>query len=224
MCYAQRVRWERQVKLSPAYRPKEFLSTNSKTGTSLNLPVINCRPSARCAQACYACTGPISWHNSITKSLAVDAELKAGRVERLIEEARRLTNVRISGSGDLTLEQVPAIIRAARSCPGTLFWGFTRKPEVARALHRKARNLTIILSFDASSKDRSFRGYRGPLAFGPRRPEDAVPSDRRIVVVFPEHIQGHTTKGVPRHRLDCPTSRGAEHDNACEKCQRCWRP
>lgn len=225
MCYATRVKWERQnLAESRLTEPQEMLSGNSKTGVSLNLPVLNCRPSAKCAKSCYACTGPISFGNSIRKALVVDQKLKRGDIDRLAEECARRDNVRLCGSGDLTPEQVPHIIKLAQRCPGTVFWGFTRKVQIAKAINGRAKNLSVILSFDGSSRDQKFKGYRGRLAFGPRLPGDEVPKDRRLLVVFPEHIHGQTTKGVERHKLDCPTSRGAEHDNACEKCRRCWRP
>lgn len=223
MCYATRVKWERQ-NLAEGHltEPKEMLSGNSKTGVSLNLPVINCRPSAKCSKNCYACSGPISFRNALRKALVVDKKLKDGDIGKLIVECSRLRDVRLCGSGDLAKEQVPHIMRLVQSCPGTHFWGFTRKLEIAKLLHGKAKNLSIILSFDSSSKDQEFKGYKGRLAFGPRVGDEPVPKDKRIAVVFPLHINGKFKKEVPVHKLDCPTARGMAHDNACEKCRRCW--
>jgi hypothetical protein len=83
--------------------------------------------------ACYACEGPIAWRNSIRKALAVDAALRAGEIEGLVWESRMLQGVRLCGSGDMTLDHVPAVIRLAGACPDTTFWGFTRRREVGRA-------------------------------------------------------------------------------------------
>ena len=84
----------------------------------LNLPVRNCKPTRRCAAACYACEGPIAWKNSIRKALAVDAALRKGEIEGLVWECRMLQGVRLCGSGDLTLDHVPAVIGLAEASPG----------------------------------------------------------------------------------------------------------
>lgn len=208
----------------PLTRVIPILSDNHKTGTSINLPVINCKPTRRCAAACYACVGPISWMNSIRKALIVDEALRKGEIEGLIWECRHLGDVRLNGSGDMGMVHVPSILALARACPVTVFWGFTRILDVARAINRQHDNLSLIISFDATSPDQRLPGYDGPLAFGPRRPRDKVPDDRRIIVVFPEHRVGHTMPGVPLHPKDCPATRGAERRNACGRCRRCWRP
>ena len=208
MSYGRRAKAERCIARKPPPRLNAILSTNKKTGTSLNLPVKNCRPTKRCAAACYACQGPISWKNSIKKALAVDEILRSGEIEGLIWECRRLQDVRLNGSGDMTLDHVPGLLRLTEACPDTVFWGFTRKREIAEALNGKQQNLSLILSFDATSPDTDIAGYDGPLAFGPNRSEDQVPHDPRIIVVFPEHHSGRTMKGVPAHLKDCPATRG----------------
>jgi hypothetical protein len=209
---------------SPLARAVPILSENHKTGTSINLPVMNCRPTRRCAAACYACVGPIAWANSIRKALAVDAALRKGEIEGLIWECRRLQDVRLNGSGDMTLHHATAVLRLATACPGTIFWGFTRSRRVAETINRQQENLSLVISFDATSRVGELDGYDGPLAFGPRRPRDPVPEDDRIIVVFPEHHVGHTIHGVPPHPRDCPATRGAERRDACQRCRRCWRP
>ena len=224
MSYRRRLSAERRLLRSPPAKPLIVLSSNHKTGTSINLPVINCKPTRRCAAACYACVGPISWGNSIRKALAVDAVLRSGELEGLIWECRRLRDVRLNGSGDMTLEHVPALLELAQACPGTVLWGFTRRRQVAEAVNDVRRNLSLIVSFDTTSPAGELDGYDGPLAFGPRRPRDRVPDDRRIVTVFPEHRIGHTMRGVPFHPKDCPATRGAQRLMACARCWRCWRP
>jgi len=224
MSYRRRLRAERRLLKLPLLMPVAMLSSNHKTGTSINLPVANCKPTRRCSAACYACVGPICWDNSIRKALAVDKALRTGELEGLIWECRRLQDVRLNGSGDMTLAHVPAILKLARACPKTTLWGFTRSREVAEGLNSKLENLSVIVTFDATSRDKQLVGYDGPLAFGPRRPRDKVPDDNRIIVVFPEHHIGHTIPGVPLHPKDCPATRGMKRKNACQRCQRCWRP
>ncbi len=224
MYFRRRLRAERRLSRLPPPRVAPLLSENLKTGTSINLPVLNCFPTTRCAAACYACVGPISWRNSLRKALALDDALKRNEVEGLIWECRRFIDVRLNGSGDLLPVHVPAVLRLAGSCPETVFWGFTRNREVSQEVNGRLPNLSLILTFDATSKDRDLSGYEGPLAFGPRRPGDEVPEDPRLVVVFPEHHVGHTLPGIPLHSLDCPATRGAKRRNACQRCRRCWRP
>jgi hypothetical protein len=224
MSYARRLLAERRLAKLPLARAVPVLSTNHKTGISVNLPIMNCRPTPRCKAACYACEGPISWENSVRKALAVDAALRKGEIEGLIWECRRLQDVRLNGSGDLTPGHVPAVLRLAEACPETTFWGFSRCRLVAEAANSKLNNLSLILTFDATSPDREMADCECPLAFGPRRPRDNVRDDRRIIVVFPEHHAGHTIPNVPLHPKDCPATRGFERRNACLRCQRCWRP
>jgi len=224
MSYTRRLRAERRLLKLPMLMPVAMLSDNHKTNTSINLPVMNCHPTKRCAPACYACEGPISWDNSVRKTLVVDAALRKGEIEGLVWECRRLQDVRLNGSGDMTMAHVPGILKLAAACPKTLFWGFTRSREVAEAVNSQRDNLSLIVSFDATSPAGQLDGYKGPLAFGPRKPRDKVPEDSRIIVVFPEHHHGRTVPNVPLHPKDCPATRGMERKNACERCQHCWRP
>lgn len=129
----------------------------------------------------------------------------------------------MSGSGDLCGEHVPAILKLAESCPQTVFWGFTRSREIAEQINHRHDNLSLILSIDATSAEQELSGFAGPLAFGPRGPQDAVPYDPRIIVVFPVHRAGRTDPDVPVHPRDCPATRGPRH-HACLRCQRCYRP
>jgi len=137
----------------------------------------------------------------------------------LIQECRLFTAVRLCGSGDLNPEHVPAILRLAKSCPQTMFWGMTRKPEIAGALNNRLPNLRVLLTVDSSSPD-SVWNYQGALCFGPRRPGDEVPEDPRIITVFPRHFGGRVVKGVQRHRKDCLS---VWHElPGCHACKRCW--
>ena len=223
MTYDERLLSESKLATLPLPPPTKLLSDNHKTGASLNLPLTNCHPTERCAEACYARIGPIAWPNSVRKALAVDATLRKSEIDGLAWECRRLQDVRLNGSGDMIPEHISAVLGLAAACPKTMFWGFTRKRKIAERLNRKLRNLSLIISFDVTSPDEDLTGYEGPLAFGPRRPEDPVPDDERIVVVFPEHHLGHTIPGVPPHPKDCPATRGMVRLHACQRCQRCWK-
>lgn len=88
MTHARRALAERALKRHQPRSPRILLSENLKTGESINLPILNCQPTERCAAVCYATTGPISWKNSLQKALAVDAVLRSGELEGLIWECR----------------------------------------------------------------------------------------------------------------------------------------
>lgn len=222
--YARRAARERRLKAEGDFKnPQHMLSGNLKTGVSLNLPLLNCIPSKRCAESCYACQGHIAMNKAIRKALVIDQMLLDGDLYRLIGECRMYENVRLNGGGDLTLNHVKSVLKLARECPRTIFWGFTRNRPVAQKLNRKLPNLSLVLSFDATSRKEQTHRYRGPLAYGPKRAGEEVPDDRRIVVVFPEHQQSHPDIAIQWHPKDCPGVWG-EKLGACNRCRRCFKP
>lgn len=226
--YANRAVRERQYKEEPLKAPIRILSGNKKTGVSINLPLINCRPSKRCADTCYACEGHIALPNSIRKTLYVDKLLREGDLDRLIAECRKEWEVRLCGSGDFVAEHIPSIFRLADECPKTILWGFTRNRPVAEQINAaKKPNLSIILSYDSTMSDEYIEGYEGPIAYGPRQAEDIVDDDKRIIVVFPEHHQAGPHWSIPDHRKDCPAVRMEHKEDkhgACTRCRRCFDP
>ncbi len=226
--YANRTARERAVKRKDLNRTVgTMLSENSKTGASINLPLINCKPTKRCSNECYACVGPIANPNSVRKSMIVDKAIREMDLHRLIRECTQRLNVRLNGSGDLLPEHVRAILALARACIDTTFWGFTRNIEVAEALNGKLSNLSLIVSIDATSPKGFADGFDGPLAFGPRNPGDELPDDPRIIVVFPTHHQGKPDAAIPIDGKDCPATRfkvREEKLGACDRCKRCYQP
>ncbi len=225
-------KYSRRVKREATFEPSEplqFLSGNKKTGVSINLPLTNCRPSIRCAETCYAMEGFIAAGNSIRRTLAVDRLFRTGEgMDRLIEECKQQDNVRLNGIGDFVTEHIVQLYRLAWACPDTIFWGFTRKQEIARMVNGTSYdNLSIILSWDASHRAGHVKGYKGPLAYGPVKPEDKIPDDPRIIVVFPEHHGRGPTGNVEPHKKDCPAVRTTNPDlkyDACGRCRRCFKP
>lgn len=225
--YATRTAREREWQNHPLPNPVKLLSGNKKTGISINLPLLNCIPSKRCSETCYACEGPIAFKNSIRKTLKVDAVLRSGAIEALVDECRKEWDVRLNGTGDLTLEHVDAILFLATSCPNTIFWGFTRSRPVAEELNNQLENLSIVLSYDSTMSPSHVDGYEGPIAFGPVQAQDTIPDDPRIIVVFPEHHQSHPDPYIMLHPKDCPATRfevKSEKVGACGRCRRCFKP
>jgi len=196
----------------------KLLSTNSKTGYALNFPRANCRPTAVCSKLCYGKCGPISWHDG--KLYSFNRYFMGTDISQLVEECRGRLAIRLSATGDLLPKHLPNVFRMATSLPETQFWGMTRKPDIARAINdARLSNLSILVSVDASSTRRAWE-YQGGMCYGPRRAEDTVPEDNRIVTVFPYHHAGKIKAGIPAHPKDCPSL--YDH-RGCHACGRCWK-
>ena len=203
------------------YQPQTILSVNRKTGCSLDLPIAgHCRPTKICSHACYAKSGPQAYPNSTRKHSWLSKYLTGKDLSQLITECQGRTSVRLSGSGDLLLAHVPNILKLAKACPQTQFWGMTRKTEIATALMKPhIRNLRVMVTVDASSPTKTW-AYKGKLCYGPRRAQDEVPNDPRIITVFPRHCTGRVCGSVPAHKHDCPAIRHTV--SGCLACGHCW--
>ena len=202
-----------------AYRPTTILSSNSKTGVSLNLPIKgHCTPTKNCAKCCYAKSGHTTLPASQKKQVWLSKYLAGNDISELIHEARLHTAVRISGTGDLSLKHIPNMKLLAKSCPGTVFWGMTRKIEIAKALNR-IKNIKIMVSIDSSSPE-EIKKYKGALCWGPNLPNDKIPKQKNIITVFPYHSHGRVVNNVKRHPKDC---KAVWHEiPGCLSCGRCW--
>jgi len=202
------------------YRPCTYLSENSKTGASINLPIEgHCTPTKRCAVDCYAKSGHTILESNIKKQKFISNYLLGKDITELIYECRRLTAVRLNGTGDLLMKHVPAIINLAEQCPLTTFWGMTRKIKIAERINGRLPNLSLLVSVDSTSP-KSVWKYNGPLCFGPRRPEDTVPDNDMIITIFPRHHAGIIIGNVPNDPKDCLAIRKIV--KGCLECKRCW--
>ena len=204
------------------YEPQKIISDNKKTDFSLNLPIKgHCHPTEICARTCYAKVGRLCMKHTRRKQAWLSQYLSGHDISRLIQETRRLSQVRLNGSGDLLPEHIDNILHLAEECPSTRLWGMTRKPDIADEINGKFKNLSLLVTVDHSSPERVWADYQGAMCFGPRTPEDTVlPDDDRILVVFPYHCHGKVVKGVQRHPKDC---RAVWHEiDGCASCGRCW--
>jgi len=202
------------------YSPQHILSENKKCDVSLNLPRSNCTPTKICAFCCYGRRGPINWGYSTRKQQWFSDYLAGSDISELVRECRRYTAVRLAGTGDLLLSHLDNCFKLAKACPATQFWGMTRKTDIAREINGCLPNLSLLVSVDASSPASTW-DYRGKLCFGPRRAQDTVPVDSRIITVFPYHLGGKVVQGIPRHKKDC---KAVYHEiTGCSECGRCWK-
>jgi len=203
-----------------SYHPTQILSENSKCTASLDLPIHNhCRPTKNCIHDCYARCGHQARPAAQKKHDWVSQYLSQPNIKELIIEAKPKPTIRLNGSGDLNPIHIPQILQLAKACPNTMFWGMTRKPEIATQINNKLPNLKLLVSVDSSSP-KSVWNYTGKLCWGPRRPSDQVPNDDRIHVSFPRHSAGRVVKGLEKNPKDCLA---VWHDiEGCHQCGRCW--
>lgn len=204
-----------------SYHPVQLLSNNKKTGVSINFPIKgHCRPTKRCAADCYGKSGHTILPCNIKKQNYLSQYIAEGNITLLTAECSRYLSVRLNGVGDLNPNHLPGLFSLAETCPQTIFWGMTRKVDIAYAINtRGLPNLSILLSVDVTSP-KSVWKYNGAMCFGPRRPEDDIPDDPRIVTVFPRHHAGRVIMKVPNHPKDCPAVR--HKVDGCIHCRRCW--
>jgi hypothetical protein len=204
------------------YQPGTILSSNSKCGHSINLPIAgHCRPTKNCSHTCYARKGRTALPSNKKKQVWVSNYLKGLNLTELIQEIKTKKAVRLSGTGDLCKDHVLGIRRLAKACPDTMLWGMTRKLEIARALNGKYPNLKLMVSIDSSSP-KEVRNYQGTLCWGPRMATDTVPKNKRIHTIFPYHNSGKivNSKAMPHDNRDC---KAVWHEiNGCSECGRCW--
>jgi len=201
----QRMRWDMPI-----------LAQNHKCSISLDLPVMNCRPSDICAQVCYASQGRQMYYRSVLKSLAVNqmiAEDPERAARKMIDEAAG-RSIRLAGSGDL-LPEHRALTDYISALNGQ-YWGFTRRVDTHRSLS------DLMFSVDASTPDNTLQYVEEAVPVKRRaylrRPQDA-PSPLEVAVTFPVH--GPWTNYVPyvpEHGTDCPSVRGQVE--GCWYCRR----
>jgi len=207
-------------RLRKSYFPTHLLSENKKTCVSINLPIKgHCTPTKQCAQDCYGKSGHTALPSNTKKQKFISKYLERKDITLLIHECRQFISVRLNGVGDLNPQHLPAILSLAEACPQTEFWGMTRKTNIATKVNGKLPNLSILMSIDVTSPDSVWK-YDGALCFGPRRPEDAVPDDERIITIFPRHHGGRVIGNTPTDKKDCPAVRHTV--NGCIECKRCW--
>lgn len=212
-------------KVLKTYKPNRLLSTNMKTGDgSINLPIVDhcTNQTQRCSKLCYAKKGTISFSLHVLKSEYLSNYLKQTKdLRQLIGECSVFTSVRLNGGGDLLPDHVPAIIKLARACAGTTFWGMSRNKQVLEEINSaEIKNLSLLYSIDATTPTELWKNFKGGLVFGPRLPGDVVPVDDRIRTVFPYHQGGKVKEDFPRHIKDCRAV--YNHDIKCTACKRCW--
>jgi hypothetical protein len=221
-----------------------YVSNNSKTGVSINLPIAgSCTPTRACRQYCYAMEGPIVRNNSLGRqvdNLNLLNELETAPQDRVnvvvlvlagdIDRANRQW-IRWHGVGDLVPGSVRVINTLVEKRPDLVQWVVTRKPGEAIKL-RDHPSIRLLLSFDASTakttteKLKNLRHHfkKAKVRFSwVREDEQMAPPDMDIV--FHEHTGRFRLDVKKQDSRTCyATLPGVSHENACDSCQRCFEP
>lgn len=206
------------------YKPAKLISTNTKTNDpSINLPIVgHClNKTERCAQTCYAQVGLQAFSLAQLKAEYLSRYLLGTDLRQLIGECSRFKSIRLNGGGDLLPGHVPAIIKLARACKETVFWGMSRNKNVLKSINgARLKNLSLLYSIDATTPVKEWKDFQGGMVWGPRLASDKIPEDRRIKVIFPYHSQGKVGEDMPTHYKDCRAVINKELH--CNQCRRCW--
>lgn len=210
-----------------------ILSTNNKTGYSVNLPIAQtCDPSSVCRRVCYACDGWFVKSVVQRKALAVlrwfQATPTALAVATLARECDRagLAYLRWNGSGDLVRSTVAVINAMAARHPGITHVVYSRKPYLIGLLAERP-NIVVNVSLDASSLDLPAQITRRGVRYTYLRETAAdIPpawsETLPIEVVFPVVERG--LAAIPHDPRDCAADSGRMPlDGACARCLRCYR-
>ncbi len=213
--------------ITPRRCGERLLSDNSKSGPTLDSPVLYCQHTQACSCSCYACQGRQMYPASLRKTLAVDAFILADPdlAARCVESELADRWLRLAGGGELTEDHEPFIAKLAEL--GVKAYAFTRRPDSWLMYRRHGFFATF--SLDGTTPETVLRWVLRVVPVRARAfmatPE--YPTTRhRVAVIFPEH--GSITRGarhVPESPLDCPSAR-AKLDTLggapCHTCRRCY--
>lgn len=230
----------RAASLLAACEPASHLqvSRNSKTGVSLNVPIIGtCTAMTQeCARYCYGECGPIAMRDSVRLQARNLEVLKSGAdpialADDLAAQCRaaRADFLRVNGVGDLTAESARVVAALAERHLWLTLWITTRRPDLARTLP-DLPNVHIMLSTDRSTAPRAWLAMRALCGERPRTTflaytqldaHDTAPAD--VAIVFQLHY-GSRRATWPADARSCAATvaNGAEHDGACAACRRCF--
>ena len=202
-----RVRWDLPI-----------LAQNKKCSVSLDLPIVNCKPTRACSEVCYACQGRQEFPDALVKSLAVNRmslEDPERAARRIVDEAAGRP-IRLAGSGEL-LPQHKELVNCIEKYGGS-WWGFTRRLDSHKAMPRlmfsiDATTPASVLEYVSEEVPIDRRAYL-------RRPGDPV-APMEVAVTFPVHgsVTRYTDE-VPKDKTDCPSVR--KDVEGCWSCQRCY--
>lgn len=245
--YRKLVARTREVAATRAPVAMLYVSTNEKTGASINVAIAgSCRPTTGdggCSSYCYGCTGRISLPNSIGRQVdnlrvlqglgdAPQATVDAVATQ-LAADIERVTKgqgwFRWHGVGDLLPGTVRVIEALARLRPTLVQWVVTRKPELA-ALLPDVPCVRILASTDDATdatRGEAIQALRGAFKQAQVRVSYARLGEplpgASVDVVFNAHRGVKKLQAEQNDARVCPaTLPGASHHAACDACRACF--
>jgi hypothetical protein len=211
--------------------PGRWLFPDRKVGHALSVQILgNCRPTPTCMKVCYAICESCVPHNCHRKWACVDEMLRRASADptgeresaflaQLTAECQKTGVVRLLSHGDLSPEHLPALRRVVEAASQTVFFGFTRKTEIATAVAAwRLANLALHLSID---RDRGApEDFSGTTAYL-RMTADEPVGPSRVIVAFDHHINGRP-QFRSKNTLRCPGyDDKIDTEPVCLSCQRC---
>lgn len=229
--FAKCAQREHSMPIPIADSPREIVSSNSKTGVSVNFPVAaTCRPSKTCSRICYAYrpNSRLNLDNALSKVVAnYQYFLRTPTVvvaERIAKEYRKyakrlgLNALRWNGVGDLFEESVAVINHMAATGLDITHYVISQKPEMLNRLALSDR-LVGLLSMDEDNWRHSFQFNRpGTLRTYLRTSEFLPPIP--IDIIFRAQ---HQWRELPADVRDCLCDAHLiDHNLSCVACGKCY--
>lgn len=215
---------------------ERICSWNTKTGHSINFPLITCRPTKSCARLCYgAMKGkPITWDKALLKYLRVYKYFKetppriVARRISIEYDREKMSFLRWNGVGDLFQESVDVINAISEIRPDMVLWVVTRKPEMAALINREASNVYVMFSLDGDHQSLT-RKQTVDLLYHPRiyysfLREDMNEDTLGARIIFNiQQKKGKLINDDPK--TVCPADADeVMMKDACINCRRCFSP
>ncbi len=197
---------------------KPILAQNSKCSVSLDLPLLNCKPSSLCSEVCYAAQGRQNYRRAIIKSLAVNQMILENPQQaalKMVVESGGIP-IRLAGSGEL-LPEHNNLVHYIELYGGT-YWGFTRRVDTHQSIPK------LMFSFDQSSTEETLEYIRDQVPVNRRaylRNINDPVAPFKVAVTFPVHgSQTNLKDRIEKDPTDCPAAR--KYVAGCWACKRCY--
>jgi len=210
-----------------------LVSTNLKTGWSINFPIIQtCNPTPVCEKLCYAKYGRLAMSPSLQRQnqvLKIFQEEGAEALADTIAEGykkKQLTFLRWNGVGDLTPKICQIINIIGSKYPDQIHWIVTRKPEMVKLLNYNMPNMYIQFSLDGSQdsieRKKTVESLNHPrVYFSFLRCEEDEDTLNASIIFNLQQKKG----SLSYNAKCCPVDSGRlPVENACEKCRKCFNP
>jgi len=216
------------------------LQQNYMTGFSLGFAYYDCRPTPFCRTHCYGLPlAGVFDYNMLRLGVVTSESFRNGdsRFLSLVKAQLFRLNLpclKIGHWGDAVPEQAPHIARLVSAFPATIFWWYTRRPEVATAANRlELPNLRCYLSLDPETPYPAKEEYRYGITYLYHNDHfhehhDSILRDDRLVAIFSmkkgQSVEDPADAGLANHPRICiekkwKATRHEKGDLLCLQCQ-----